>query len=299
MARARTEGSITKPGALRLGTAAALVALALSGAPAQAADAADGVRQGNAVTRFFGRFKTQPVRPAHPVPGYIAREADDEGALDVRESALDRNVTPYDRALGVGNTIDRFVFGLPPSPETELRDKYRRSQDPAMHESRAGIFSGLSRVRAGRVIGAPDLPPGATVVSRPDSNGVFSDGTPSEAAPRIQDVAKLCSDPRALANIIDRFNWAQKKTWETSIRMVAVEGPREHYYRTVGDYAYLSKRYCRATAVMNTGHKRVMVYQIIEDTGGAGGFYDRARWCVRGYDWMNEHEPACRVLRAL
>ena len=289
----------TRARVLGTGIAVAVLAFSMNAPSSYAADQADGARSGQGVSGFFSRFKPQRRQAHHPVPGYIAREADDEGALDVLDSALDRNVTATDKALGVGNAIDRFVFGLPESPEDELRRKYRRAQDPAMHQSRAGIFSGLSRVRAGRVSGAPDLPAGATVVSRPDSNGVFSDGTPSEAAPRIQDVAKLCSDPRALANIIDRFNWAQKTTWETSIRMVAVEGPREHHYRTVGDYAYLSKRYCRATAVLNTGHKRVLVYQIVEDMGGAGGFYDRSHWCVRGYDWMNEHEPACRVLRAL
>lgn len=281
--------------------AAALLAVGLSTSAAKAADPMDGARSGNPITRLFGRMKGTPqvVQSAQPVPDYIRREADDEGALDVQESALDRNVTNYDRALNIADTIDRRLFGLPESPEMELRDKYRRSQLPNAYQSRSGILSGLDHVRAGRVLNAPAAPAGATVFSNPDSDVVYSDGTRNDAAPRIQDVAKLCSDPRALANVLDRFNWAQRNTWESGVRMVAVEHPREHYYRTVGDYAYLSKRYCRATAVLNTGEQRTMVYQIIEDTGGAGGFYDRARFCVRGFDEMNEHEPACRVLRAL
>ena len=289
--------------ALHVAAAALLVSLSLTTTAALAADPADGARQGNAVTRFFGRLGGTPrptaAAPRRAVPGYILRETDDEGALDLEQSALERNVTTYDKALNVGRIIDERVFGLPQSPENELREKYRRSQLPEAYESRAGIFAGLDHIRAGRVKGAPTTTGGATVVSRPDSNTVYSDGTRNEAAPRLQDVAKLCSDPRGLANILDRFNWVQRNTWETDIRIVAIEHPKEHYYRTVGDYAYLSKRYCRATAVLNTGHKRNLVFNFVEDTGGAGGFYDRARFCVQGYDWMNEHEPSCRVLRAL
>ncbi len=282
--------------------ACAIAALVLAETPALAADPASGVREGNAISRFFGRFQGRSnttVQPAQPVPGYIVREADDEGALDIHESALDRNVTTHDKALDVGRIIDERLLGLPRSAEDELKDKYRRSQLPNAQASRSGIFSGLDTISAGRVAGAPNVPAGATIYSAPDSSAVYSNGTPNDAAPRIQDVSKLCSDPRMLANILDRFNWVQRTTWETDTRMVAVEHPREVYYRTVGDYAYLSKRYCRATVVLNTGHKRNMVYQVVEDTGGAGGFYDRARFCVVGYDRMKEHEPSCRVLRAL
>lgn len=283
-------------------SAAAFASLMLAAEPSLAADPQAGVREGNTISRFFGRLgkprRAEVLVAPRPVPDYIRRETDREGALDTYLTPQERHLNTYDKALNVGRAIDETLFGLPQSPENELRQKELFAKTPQAYESRAGIFDGLTSVTAGTVR-VPNVPAGAAIYSPPGSDRAFSGGAPIDVAPRLQDVAKLCDDPRMLANVLDRFNWAQHNTFESPIRLVAVTHPREVHYRTVGDYAYLSKRYCRATAVMSTGHHRHMVYQVIEDTGGAGGFYDRADFCVAGYDHMREHEPSCRVLRAL
>lgn len=280
----RHSRSARRPAALAAIALALPLVLLLSVGTAQAADA-DKRGFTNPFARLFA--PKAATEPSLPVPGYIQREADREGALDV---------VPAPRR-SIGAVVDR-ALGMPVAPDDELERKYIRSQYPQSRESRSSVFDGLSRIGA-------SLPPlnrdvdlnGAVIVSPEDSRAVYSDGRPNNAAPRIQDVAALCDDPRTLADILSRFNWVQRKTWRTDLRMVAVERPREMDYRTVGDHMVLSKRYCRATAVLNDGRHRRMVYQIVEDTGGAGGFYDRARWCVEGHDRMREHEPACRVLR--
>ena len=272
-------------------TLLALAALAGPMTEASAADVETGAQ--GPFARLFGR--APPAQPLQAVPDYILREADREGALEVDVSPLEAAREARGRNRNVGRALDTYLFGLPLSPERELEDKYRRSQLPGAMQRHEGIFSGLDSISTGSVRGGPTAMGGATV--RRDARGnIYSDGTPTNAAPRVQDVAKLCDDPRTLADILERFNWAQHNTYLTDTRIDAIGSAHERGYRTVGDVAYLSKRYCEATVSLNTGHTRRLVYQIVEDTGGAGGFYDRARFCVQGFDEMNESEPTCRVL---
>ena len=145
----------------------------------------------------------------------------------------------------------------------------------------------------------PPVVPNALIYQGPQGQVWASRPLGIDDAPIDEDVTKACSDARALADIVHRFNWVQAETWGTAVRMVGIANIRLVKLKNDGveneRYTFVPKRYCRGEAVLNNGQRQKLAYLISEE-GGFTGLYSGTTFCVAGYDYFRQHEPACRVL---
>lgn len=104
-----------------------------------------------------------------------------------------------------------------------------------------------------------------------------------------------CHDVKVLGSMIERFNWAEEKTWKRGIYLTDIERVRTRLEEGTSRYQ-IPRRYCRAHARLSNGRHPTMWYLIEGGQGFAGnGFH--VRFCVNGFDRWNENDGSCRLLR--
>jgi len=104
-----------------------------------------------------------------------------------------------------------------------------------------------------------------------------------------------CGEPKVLATIIKKFNWAEKNTWQRGFQLDAIERVREGQVFDSVD-ALIPRRYCRGHALLTNG-KHQSVYYLIEGGQGFAGTGFGVTFCVGGLDPWRTNDGSCRVLR--
>jgi hypothetical protein len=122
----------------------------------------------------------------------------------------------------------------------------------------------------------------------------LADTPPAEARmiPYHGDVPP-CGDPSVLERIQAEFERRESNYWQSSLVIEGFGEPRETGFRTNG-LSYIPRRYCRAQAALNDGHRRMVVYEIGEELGFIGISFG-VTWCVQGLDRNHAFSPACEA----
>jgi hypothetical protein len=104
-----------------------------------------------------------------------------------------------------------------------------------------------------------------------------------------------CADLDVLAAIMDRFAFAEQRTWHRGFVMASLGNGRSsnHPFYQPG---LIRRDYCRADSVMTNGTRRPVFYTIEYGQGFAsiGNYVD---FCVAGLDPWHVHDEACRTVR--
>lgn len=104
-----------------------------------------------------------------------------------------------------------------------------------------------------------------------------------------------CADTIVLERIMDRFAWAETKTWRRGFVMAFLGNARSsgHPYAEPG---IVKREYCMADSVMTDTSRRTVFYAIEYGQGFAsvGNYVD---FCVLGLDPWHVHDEACRTVR--
>jgi hypothetical protein len=104
-----------------------------------------------------------------------------------------------------------------------------------------------------------------------------------------------CADPVVLGGIMDRFAWAETKTWRRGFVMAFLGNARDgnHPFDEPG---LILRTYCVADSVMTDTTRRPVFYAIERGQGFAsiGNYVD---FCVEGLDPWRVHDEACRTVR--
>lgn len=103
----------------------------------------------------------------------------------------------------------------------------------------------------------------------------------------------VCQDQHILQRIARHFHQAEVEYWSSGLAIVAFDKVRETGYRSNG-IDYIPRRYCHASALMNDGKARQVVYSVGEKLGmigwGAG-----VEWCIVGLDRNYAWGRACKA----
>ena len=104
-----------------------------------------------------------------------------------------------------------------------------------------------------------------------------------------------CHDAALLQRISSRFVQREKKYWSSGLQILGYEKVSETAYRSNG-LDYIPRRYCRATAVMNDGKARQVVYAIAESQSIIG-WGPGVEWCIVGLDRNYAWGRSCMAAR--
>jgi hypothetical protein len=111
----------------------------------------------------------------------------------------------------------------------------------------------------------------------------LNDDPPAELryAPYAGDLPP-CDYPFVTARIMRDFVDREEEYWRSGLEIAQICDVRETGYRKRGA-SYIPRRYCEAHAVLNTGERRRVAYEIGEDLGFMGMGYG-VSWRVQGLD---------------
>jgi hypothetical protein len=104
-----------------------------------------------------------------------------------------------------------------------------------------------------------------------------------------------CADPNVRSTIVDRFAWAERKTWQRGFVMASLENGRlsPHPFTEPG---IIHREYCVADASMTNGAAHT-VYYVIEFGVGFASIGNYVDFCVLGLDPWRVHDAACRTVQ--
>ena len=104
-----------------------------------------------------------------------------------------------------------------------------------------------------------------------------------------------CDDVKVLGQIVERFNWAEDKTWQRGFYLEDIERVRERVVQET-HISQVPRRYCRAHARLTNG-RHPTIYYLIEGGQGFAGNKFGLEFCLGGLDRWNEFDGSCRTLR--
>lgn len=104
-----------------------------------------------------------------------------------------------------------------------------------------------------------------------------------------------CHDVKVLGSMIERFNWAEEKTWHRGIYLTDIQRVETRLEEGTNRYQ-IPRRYCRGHARLSNG-RHPTVWYLIEGGQGFAGNKFHVRFCVNGFDRWNENDGSCRLLR--
>lgn len=131
----------------------------------------------------------------------------------------------------------------------------------------------------------------AAIVTTCTTLGLLAASVPADARPitpaerRQQPYAgdlPVCHDPATLQRISRNFVKREKEYWSSGLEILVYDKIHETGYRTAG-LDYIPRRYCGASALMNDGKVRKLVYSIGENQGVIG-WGPGVEWCIVGLD---------------
>lgn len=116
---------------------------------------------------------------------------------------------------------------------------------------------------------------------------------PGPVGPPVSDTA--CDNRSVLMRIMQRFAYAERKTWHRGFEIASIENARLSYH-PYAEPGLVLRRYCVAESVMTNGdvHK---LYYAIEFGQGFAGLGNYVDFCVLGLDPWRVHDGACRTVR--
>ena len=91
-----------------------------------------------------------------------------------------------------------------------------------------------------------------------------------------------CADQSLLQRIARHFVQRETEYWSSGLEIIAYDKIYETGFRTNG-LDYIPRRYCKASAIMNDGKARQVVYSIGENQGIIG-WGPGVEWCIVGLD---------------
>jgi len=100
-----------------------------------------------------------------------------------------------------------------------------------------------------------------------------------------------CHDPALLQRITRHFSRRETEYWSSGLAILAYEKVRESAYRSSG-LDFIPRRHCRASAIMNDGKVRQVVYSIGENQNVIG-WGPGVEWCIVGLDRNYAWGRAC------
>lgn len=104
-----------------------------------------------------------------------------------------------------------------------------------------------------------------------------------------------CHDSDVLNKIIERFNWAENRTWQRGFTLDDIERTRERLVQS-SNVSPIPRRYCRGHALLSNGKHPTLYYLIEGGQGFAGNSYN-VEFCISGLDEWNEYDGSCRAIR--
>ncbi len=107
-----------------------------------------------------------------------------------------------------------------------------------------------------------------------------------------------CDDPKVLAKIVKRYNWAENHTWQRGIDLDDITRARERQTLAggAGENSQINRRYCRGHAHLSNG-RHPTVHYLIEQRQGFASIGWNVEFCVSGHDRWMAYDGSCRVLR--
>ena len=104
-----------------------------------------------------------------------------------------------------------------------------------------------------------------------------------------------CADPNVRKRIMERFAWAERKTWHRGFEMASLANGRlgEHPFYEPG---IIHREYCIADATMTNGsaHQVFFTIEFGQGLASVGNYVD---FCVLGLDPWRVHDAGCRTVR--
>jgi hypothetical protein len=104
-----------------------------------------------------------------------------------------------------------------------------------------------------------------------------------------------CADPGVRGRIMERFAWAERKTWQRGFVMASLENGRPSYHPYF-EPGLIHREYCVADAVMTNGVPHTVFYAI-EFGQGFASIGNYVNFCVLGLDPWHIYDADCRTVR--
>jgi hypothetical protein len=138
----------------------------------------------------------------------------------------------------------------------------------------------------------------AGVLAAPAGAASFLEKSLWLSGPRYDALLPACQDPAVLGKIAKRFAERERKFWQSSLQILAIDGVHETAFRpwATGAPDAIPRRFCSGVAQVSDARKRAVHYWIGEDTGMIGATWG-VEWCVVGLDRNWAYNPGCRMAR--
>lgn len=104
-----------------------------------------------------------------------------------------------------------------------------------------------------------------------------------------------CHDASMLQRIARHFHQREREYWSSGLEILAYDKVRETSYRSTG-LDYIPRRHCQASAMMNDGKVRQVVYSIGENMSIIG-WGPGVEWCIVGLDRNYAWGRGCMAAR--
>ncbi len=104
-----------------------------------------------------------------------------------------------------------------------------------------------------------------------------------------------CADSDVLGQIVERARYGERFAYRHGEDLKAISRIDEYHVEAFGP-APIQRRFCRAAALMSTGHSRKLYFMIEKGMGLAGTGY-KVEFCIQGLDHWGVYNGNCRSIR--
>lgn len=104
-----------------------------------------------------------------------------------------------------------------------------------------------------------------------------------------------CASTDVLGQIVERARYGERFAYRHGEDLRRIDLINEYHVEAFGP-APIQRRFCKAQALMSTGHTRKLYYMIEKGMGFAGTGY-KVEFCLQGLDSWGVYDGNCRSLR--